>query len=550
MPSGLRAPNLVNLTYNTEKIYKNMGAGATENIQYDLMVRYTETSCLDHSVSGNVYDCEKFYGNWAKEVYFKPNAELLNQQYLTYEKVWVEKELTANTWTLMSTPLKYTYAGDMYVPYSTVAADNGRQETEAFLPINFNTTTYSRTKYPIYQHGWTQAGVYVKTKTNDVRATQYSANIPGSVAALLNQWSHSYNDVTVPYTTWTAFAIRPHKKDQTVHTLIRLPKADTNYDYYQWDNTSPATGQLTENVPKNTTGKLLTDDGDHIGVTYGTVYGTTARTASDGTVTVKLANVQSAYDYQLVGNPYMASIDMAKFFAENNSQLESKNSYWTYESNNVGLPKTTGYIHPMQSFFVKANAGATELTFTSDMMVDGTTTPAFNAREFKMTASNKRGQSVAVVSVGEEDKSMETMFDSHLTDVPMVYTVADGQAVSINQVKELSKPIAFGVNCSSQDKVEVTFSDIEQLTNDDVFVVDAVDGKTQQIFEGDSFTVQPNDYGRYFLVFANGTTGIETTLPKEDGTEGEKVIFDLQGRRVIYPGKGVYIVNGKKVLMK
>ena len=25
------------------------------------MVRYTEKTCLSHSVSGNVYDCEKFY---------------------------------------------------------------------------------------------------------------------------------------------------------------------------------------------------------------------------------------------------------------------------------------------------------------------------------------------------------------------------------------------------------------------------------------------------------------------------------------------------------
>lgn len=33
------------------------------------MVRYTEKTCLSHSVSGNVYNCEKFYGNWAKEVY-------------------------------------------------------------------------------------------------------------------------------------------------------------------------------------------------------------------------------------------------------------------------------------------------------------------------------------------------------------------------------------------------------------------------------------------------------------------------------------------------
>lgn len=58
-----------------------------------------------------------------------------------------------------------------------------------------------------------------------------------------------------------------------------------------------------------------------------------------------------------------------------------------------------------------------------------TSTPA---REFTLTASSNRGQSAASVSVGEEEKSVETLFDSNLADVPMVYTVADGQAVSIN----------------------------------------------------------------------------------------------------------------------
>lgn len=99
IPTGLKAPNLANLgDAVTNGIYDDMKAGdgttaATSNIQYDLMVRYTEKTCQDHGVSGSVYDCEKFYGNWAKELYMKPNAELLNQQYLTYEKVWVEKEL-------------------------------------------------------------------------------------------------------------------------------------------------------------------------------------------------------------------------------------------------------------------------------------------------------------------------------------------------------------------------------------------------------------------------------------------------------------------------
>ena len=33
------------------------------------------------------------------------------------------------------------------------------------------------------------------------------------------------------------------------------------------------------------------------------------------------------------------------------------------------------------------------------------------------------------------------------------------------------------------------------------------------------------------------------------GTE-DNIYYDLQGRRVLYPTKGLYIVNGKKVIIK
>jgi hypothetical protein len=182
----------------------------------------------------------------------------------------------------------------------------------------------------------------------------------------------------------------------------------------------------------------------------------------------------------------------------------------------------------MQSFFVKVKSGATKVIFAPAMMVDGTQI-ASPSREFTLTASSNRGQSAASVSVGEEEKSVETLFDSNLTDVPMVYTVADGQAVSINQVKELSKPIAFGVTCTaSNEMVDVTFSDIEKLTSGEVYVVDAVDGTSQQIYEGDSFAVQPNDYGRYFLTFTGGSaTGIEETASAQQG-----IVVSVRGREV------------------
>ena len=104
-----------------------------------------------------------------------------------------------NKWYLLSAPLKGTYAGDMYVPKA-----NGQQDTEAFQPISFNSTTYSRTAYPIYQRSWDhcQDGGKVYTETSDPRATQYSANLKfnGAVTSTFAQWTHTYNDMAVNYT--------------------------------------------------------------------------------------------------------------------------------------------------------------------------------------------------------------------------------------------------------------------------------------------------------------------------------------------------------------
>jgi hypothetical protein len=49
--------------------------------------------------------------------------------------------------------------------------------------------------------------------------------------------------------------------------------------------------------------------------------------------------------------------------------------------------------------------------------------------------------------------------------------------------------------------------------------------------------------------FDGGTiTGINNFTPAF--TQGEEVIFDLQGRSVANPAKGLYIKNGKKVVVK
>ena len=54
----------------------------------------------------------------------------------------------------------------------------------------------------------------------------------------------------------------------------------------------------------------------------------------------------------------------------------------------------------------------------------------------------------------------------------------------------------------------------------------------------------------FVLEFEDGeTTGIETIEDTKQNTE-DGVYYDLQGRRVENPTRGVYIVNGKKVVIK
>ena len=52
----------------------------------------------------------------------------------------------------------------------------------------------------------------------------------------------------------------------------------------------------------------------------------------------------------------------------------------------------------------------------------------------------------------------------------------------------------------------------------------------------------------FFGLDDDGTTGIDNGQWTIDNSD--KVFYDLNGRRVMNPTKGIYIVNGKKVLLK
>ena len=524
----------------------------------------------DPMPNAKVFDCEKYQGNVCHDIYFKPGAELLRQQRLTYKRAWVETELYANKWYMLASPLQCTYAGDMYVPpmmtdVATGTTVKGRQVTEAFQPITFSTTArtatstttsqpaYSRTLFPIYQRSWgttlgngsTNNGkVYVKE--NDIRATDYSANLKfSSVTTNFAEWGHTFNDVQVPYHTsdntlaqnLAGFSIRAHKKNQADKVLIRLPKADTSYEYFDWSNTTsdPAAGADIKPVSKpDYNFKFNPEDAnDPTLFTVPTSYRlVTDEHHHDGDMEYSVNAMQQNDGYVLVGNPYMVSIDMNKFFTTNSSLDQM--GYWTYEvkeENNVvtGEMKAytkptqtnTNFVKPMQAFFVKKGT-ATTITFNKDMQVDGNFPPApdnnSGARQVAVTlcAANSNGSSSVSLElsdmasadyVGGED--VETLFDSNLSDVPMVYTVAGSRAVSIDNRPSLDI-VPFGVSCAASDElVEVSLSGTD-VVEGILYIIDAVTGSMTEVRNGCSVMVQPNDYGRYFLTTNGGVTSMKT----------------------------------------
>ena len=71
------------------------------------------------------------------------------------------------------------------------------------------------------------------------------------------------------------------------------------------------------------------------------------------------------------------------------------------------------------------------------------------------------------------------------------------------------------------------------------------DGKS--LSPGKAYLYYTGSLAREFFGF-DEATGIDATLMNSEKVDG--VVYDLQGRRVAQPTKGLYIVNGKKVVIK
>lgn len=544
---GLPFPDLGNVVYRSSnqiatKLTNGKGNEATKYIQYDIMAFWNEAVADKGLEAGNL-KCEKFYGNTCHQIYFKPQGELRDQCYLIYDKAWVEKELVPNRWYTMASPLQYIYAGDMYVP-----ASNGRQETKAFTDIKFTDKTadgkadvYSRSKYPVYQRAWMKSDVKEITPKSDYPASHYpSVAAPENVDMNLGYWSHVYNKVDESYAadgTFGGFSIKAGNallpKDKTEKALLRLPKADTSYQYFDYNGTGNSSSKTPVTKDPKGHGKLLV------------AFNNEEKHLAEKTQSLGTDNNSGFY---LVANPYTCSISMAKFF-EANTGLQK--AIWIVENgevkaiSNAELDKQNYAIQPTQSFFVKKKEGemVENVRFTSTMCIDRTITPGLRmasdyVKSIEATTENSSGQiSKARIALRPEasadyddQEDVDLLYDQNLKDVPQVYTVAGNEAVAVNAVPELSW-IPLGIVSQQAEEVSLTLKGVNKL-DAPVYLYDAASASFTELHEGEAVKVKAGDHGRYFLTQTRTSTGIDR-MEAEEQSAPVKVYSPAAGMIVV-----------------
>lgn len=480
----------------------------TENIQYDLMA-YEKDGALT---------TQRYRVNICRDIHFELGAQMLHAEQLLYNKAWTDVEVTPGQWTAVSTPLQGVVAGDWYAPTAT-----GRQETEYFKDITFNTTDYSRLNPAVYQRSWSTGANIVENGSDK------------TLVSFDTEWSSAYNDASVPYVAGGGFSVKGilnqgQQQSSTEKLLFRFPKADTEYKISTAEN---------KTVDRTTAGKLLVsnmvDRRDPYTYVHSDKVTVTLTPSADG-------------KYLMVGNPFMASLDVQAFVAANSDVLAQK--YWynsdvtstavTYDADTKTWSEGKYLAVPYSVFYVEAADPATAtdgvtVTFMADMQEMGASNlPIPAPASLKIKAEDAEGSSSAAVryaasasnGFGMEDAQMISGLTGNADNAPKVYTVAGNTAVSVNQLKDAQR-IPLGVTAADGSVVTLTFSGVAAVK--DAAIYDAELQSETPLYEGYQLTVNGPSYGRYFLIgHGSGTTGITET-----GADGNVSVSSIVPRQVV-----------------
>ena len=264
-----------------------------------------------------------FQPHHCENIYFAHEAIMQNQHLLHYERAFVDMQLQAGNWHMMSAPLQDMYSGDMFIPHS------GGANVESQNPFEVSNFRGKRSGTSTYAF-W--ASYYNQTVN-----TWFDNGTTEEVAAAAEfHMSNGLNQKLEPASGYLLWGEGPEKD-----LVVRLPKPDNMY-YSSGGNQVP--------VQRTNSGKFAF-----------------TATHENQQMNITLTN-KVASKYFVFGNPTMAYINMAQFLQEHSSVLTGNvyridNGSWTATAEQT-MRSNEKYLAPMTSVMLEARAEQTSLNLT------------------------------------------------------------------------------------------------------------------------------------------------------------------------------------------
>lgn len=455
---------------------------------------WTCTNVIIPSSAPNYPKLEKNAENHCAGIHFEPGGEVVNTHYLDYDLAWVDMELAGGRYYMLSAPLKDMYTGDIFI-----SKDSQWGEANYFFEMDEESYIEYRITPRIYQRLWSSIAIGVTLNNGDTNVT------PGETF-----WTAPFNAVNTRFEMGQGFSV---KAEGPSSNRFYFPKMHKIYNYFY------STG--------NSTGK--SDRVNRTGNGYRFIY--EGAESKEGTWQVTLKNTEGHNNGKtstfLLGNPFMAHVNIQKFLKRNESVLTGEVK--VYDGNTLNSEirvddelvsySNSNYTHiaPMQSVFVtatNADAASVTVTFTADMLeqmpddkMRSRSVPAeVQQKGIRITATDgvlesrclllKHPGTTDAYRAGEDT---EVLIDPATAPGVVVFTVADDKALDIQQFQTAKRiPLGFVV------KEEVTgttlkFSFAEKEWNEWV-LKDTETGKSYDLKSGSVFVGNlKSNVGRLYL---------------------------------------------------
>ncbi len=386
---------------------------------------------------GDEYCCDR--------IHFQPRAIINNVTRLNYSKAWVELELAANRYHLLSAPLKEMVTGDMFVPAEMAGIHSG----DYFTDLDGASSPQNRFSPRIYQRRWlSSATERLRDTSSPYKELTDLQEIEGLT---LTRWSRHFNHLSTPYEAWQGFSLWVDNEDLDPSTpfRFRFPKVHDTYDYFSDFDQSLIDG-VSESIERSAedTGRFIyeakAEDGDkHFVLTRDDAEGQKLtlydRWVYEATLpaTVTLSATESTGHF-LFGNPFMSPLSVELLLKENEGTISKVIFYDGNSTQSVALidgalSGSVNVIAPMQSVMLEAANPSTTIDLNlTGAMIAPIVAPDARSYASALAVTLSAGElSTSLTIVGQTDFVSEALLDGEVAPRLALLAASEGRAFDI-----------------------------------------------------------------------------------------------------------------------